>query len=77
MATKMIQIRHVPEEIHATLKARAAKAGISLSEYLISELKRIARIPTPDELAERIRQRTPVDTDLSPADIIREYRDRA
>ncbi len=77
MATKMIQIRHVPDKVHATLKARASKAGTSLSEYLIGELERIARIPTPDELAERIRQRTPVETDFSPADIIREHRDRA
>lgn len=57
MAAKMIQVRHVPQKVHATLKARAAKAGTSLSEYLVGELERIARMPTPDELAERIRQR--------------------
>lgn len=77
MATKMIQIRHVPEKVHATLKERASKAGTSLSEYLIGELERIARMPTPDELAERVRKRTPVETDFSPANIIREHRDRA
>lgn len=31
---KMIQIRNVPEAVHRKLKARAACAGMSLSDYL-------------------------------------------
>jgi predicted nucleic acid-binding protein len=35
--SKLIQIRNVPDELHRTLKARAAKAGMTLSDYLLYE----------------------------------------
>ncbi len=76
MATKMIQIRHVPEKVHATLKARASKAGTSLSEYLIGELERIAGLPTREEMLERLKRLEPVEVDVSPADVLREERER-
>jgi len=53
----LIQIRHVPEEVHRTLKARAAARGRSLSDYLLEEIVRVAGTPTPEELDERIRAR--------------------
>lgn len=56
-----LQIRHVPDEAHRRLRARAAMAGMSLSEYALAELLRSLETPTPAELAERIRRRTPVD----------------
>ena len=34
---KFIQVQDVPEDIHRTLKARAARLGISLSDYLRAE----------------------------------------
>ena len=34
----MIQIRDVPEEVHSTLKARAAREGMSLSDFIKREL---------------------------------------
>ena len=40
--SKMIQIRHVPDELHAKLKARAAAAGMTLTDYLLSELRLLA-----------------------------------
>lgn len=55
--SRMIQIRNVPDGIHRTLKARAALEGLSLSEYLLRELRRLSERPTRAELAERIRQR--------------------
>ena len=39
---KMIQLRHVPDDLHRRLKARAAMAGLPLSDYLIRELRKIA-----------------------------------
>lgn len=57
----MVQIRDVPEEVHRTLKARAAAAGVSLSEYLRSELSRTASRPTPAELDARVRARGTVE----------------
>lgn len=53
----LIQIRDVPEDVHRTLKARAAAQGTSLSDYVLKEVTRVARIPTPEELDERIRSR--------------------
>jgi antitoxin FitA len=33
--TMMIQLRNVPDALHRSLKARAATAGMSLSNYLL------------------------------------------
>ncbi len=52
-----MQIRDVPEDVHSVLKARAAMAGVSLSEYVRAVLARSADRPTPEELAARIRAR--------------------
>lgn len=40
---KMIQLRNVPEDLHRKLKARAALAGITLSDYLVAEDVHLAR----------------------------------
>ena len=56
----MIQIRNVPEELHRSLKERAAREGTTLSELILRELPRLARRPSPEELLERIRNREPV-----------------
>ncbi len=70
----MIQVRNVPEALHRTLKARAAMAGMSLSDYLLVELRRVAERPTREELLERLGQRAPVRLDSSVAEIIAEER---
>jgi plasmid stability protein len=54
MGSKMIQIRHVPEDVHARLKARAAAAGMSLSDYLLRELTFLASRPTWQEIFDEI-----------------------
>jgi len=54
----LIQIRHVPEDVHRTLKARAAAQGTSLSDYVLREVTRVARTPTPEELDDRICSRS-------------------
>jgi len=73
---KMIQIRNVPEKIHRTLKARAAEAGMSLSEFLLAHLENLSHIPTDEEMQRRLRSLSPVDPSVPPAQIIREERDR-
>ena len=73
---KMIQIRHVPNQIHSRLKIRAALANTSLSEYLLNELRHLAERPTRQEMAKRLEQRQPVKTKISPADAVRAERDR-
>jgi antitoxin FitA len=44
----MVQIRNVPEALHRRLKSRAALAGMSLSDYLLSEIRQVAERPTID-----------------------------
>ena len=73
--TRMIQLRNVPDSLHRSLKARAAMAGMSLSEYLISEIKEIADRPTLLELRERLHSRKPVTTRIGTARMVREERD--
>ena len=46
--TVMIQIRNVPDALHRRLKSRAAMAGMSLSDYLLSEIRHVAERPTID-----------------------------
>jgi plasmid stability protein len=54
---KAIQIRDVPDDVHATLRSRAAAAGMSMSEYLRGELIRTARQETIAEVMARARAR--------------------
>lgn len=71
----LIQIRDVRDEVHRTLKARAAREGVSLSEYLRTELERVAASPTPDELLARLRSRSSIRPAERSADALRELRD--
>ncbi|HZY56209.1 MAG TPA: hypothetical protein VFE09_00255 [Rubrobacteraceae bacterium] len=58
---KTIQIRNVPDELHRTLKTRAARLGMTLSDYLLSEIRQVAEKPTLSEMMERLRSREPVE----------------
>ena len=71
---KMIQIRNVPDPVHRTLKSRAAQAGMTLSDYLLAEVREVADLPTVAELTQRIRQRTPTNLKGSAAAVIRRHR---
>jgi len=72
----MVQLRHVPDDLHRTLKARAALEGVSLSDYLLREVERLAERPTLDELKHRIAQRRPVSPRVTPAKAVRAERER-
>ncbi len=73
--SKMIQIRNVPEQVHRRLKALAAMQGMSLSDYLLRYVTRLAETPTLEEITERIKARSPVTLSEAPEDIIRAERD--
>jgi hypothetical protein len=49
--------------------------GMSLSDYLVAEIRRFAERPTISELRERLGRRTRVNSWVSAADAIREERD--
>ncbi len=72
--SKMIQIRDVPEQVHSTLKARAAREGMSLSDFIKRELERAAERPTMQEWLERTQSAKPIRAKRSAAQIIRELR---
>lgn len=72
---KMIQIRNVPDALHRELKARAARAGMSLSDYLLRIVRRAADRATPEEMRARLAERDPVVPDESSAGAVRAERD--
>ena len=72
----MIQIRNVPDALHRQLKSRAALAGMSLSDYLLGELRRVAERPTLDELRLRLEGRPETTLSVEPAQAVRAERDR-
>ncbi|MDQ2712436.1 MAG: hypothetical protein M3Y24_09455 [Acidobacteriota bacterium] len=74
--SKMIQIRGVPDEVHSILKSRAARDGMSLSDYLKRELERTASQPNLREWVERVRQMKPISSGKSSAEIVRGLRDQ-
>jgi plasmid stability protein len=73
--SKMIQVRNVPDALHRGLKARAAMAGMSLSDYLLTEIKEIAEKPTLAELRQRLHTRKPVSAPIDTARLVQEERE--
>jgi hypothetical protein len=74
---KIIQLRHVPDDVRRTLKARAALEGLSLSDYLFREVRRLAERPTLRELQLRLAQRPRVSPRVPPVRAVRAERERA
>ena len=75
LKTRMIQIRHVPEDVHRKLKERAKRAGMSLSDYLLQEVTLLSSQMSWDELFDEIDQEDPAPTGIDWAEAIREGRE--
>jgi len=75
-STAMIQIRNVPEALHRQLRARAAQAGMSLSDYLKSELEHLVEKLPASELRYRLAALEPARVKEAPAAAVRRERDR-
>jgi plasmid stability protein len=73
--SKMVQIRDVPDEIHALLVERAASEGRSISEMLREEVATLARRPSRAEVLKRIRARGRIETPETGAEAIRRLRE--
>ena len=73
--SRMIQLRNVPDALHRTLKVRAAMAGMSLSDYLLAEIREVAERPTLVELQQRMERRPAVDLPVPAASAVRAERD--
>jgi antitoxin FitA len=74
--SKMIQLRHVPDAVHRQIKIRAAAAGMSLSDYLVREVRKLAERPTIEEIRARLAALPPVHLKMSPTKVVRQERDR-
>jgi antitoxin FitA len=70
----MVQIRNVPSDLHRELKARAALEGMSLSDYLLRELRQALDHPTLDEMRKRLSSRQPVRPRPAPTAAVRAER---
>ncbi len=68
--SSMIQIRNVPDELHRDLKARAARTGMTLSDYVLAELRALAVRPTMQEWLARSETWEQVETSESPAEAL-------
>lgn len=75
--SKMVQIRNVSDALHRKLKARAANAGQTLSDYLMAELERLAARPTREDMLARLHSRKRVTLKTPAAVVIREDRESA
>jgi plasmid stability protein len=71
----MIQVRDVPDSVHGTLKARAAREGMSLSDFIKRELERVAERPAMQEWLERTQEVKRISAKKTAAQVIRELRD--
>ena len=73
--SKMVQVRNVPDRMHSILRERAAREGLSLSDYIKGELQRITEKPSMKEWLDFTAQAKPIVTKHTAAEIIRELRD--
>lgn len=73
---KSLMLRNVPEELHRTLKARAAAAQMPLATWLVRELTRVATWDTEVEVARRLATRRAAARPASTVEWVREERER-
>jgi antitoxin FitA len=54
MSNAMGQLRNVPTEIHRRLKDRASMEGMSMSDYVLREVRKALDRPARQEILERL-----------------------
>jgi plasmid stability protein len=75
--SSMIQIRNVPDDLHRELKVRAASTGMTLSDYLLAELRALAVRPTMQEWLAHSESWKAVEVGISPAEALAAERERS
>lgn len=71
----MVQIRNVPSELHRRLKVRAATEGISMSDYVLREIRKSLDRPTRQEILERLQAQPVRKLRRRAADVVRSERE--
>jgi plasmid stability protein len=69
--SRMLQVRNVPDDVHAELRRRARAAGVSLSDYVLRELERVAARPPIEEVLARSASRR---LDIPMSDVVEAIR---
>ena len=75
MSSTMVQIRNVPTELHRKLKARAAIEGLSMSDFVLRELRKVLDRPTRQEILDRLRAQPVRRLRRRAAEVVRAERD--
>ena len=71
----MIQVRNVPDALHAELVRRAEAEGVTLTAYLQAILEREVARPPRAEVLGRLLALEPVRPGVTAAELIREERE--
>jgi plasmid stability protein len=74
MSDTMVQIRNVPRDVHRRLKARAAMEGLTMSDFVLREVRKALERPTREETLERLAAQPVRRLRKAPADAIRAER---
>ena len=74
MSETMVQIRNVPRDVHRRLKARAAMEGLTMSDFVLREVRKALERPTRQEVLDRLAAQPPRRVRKPPADVIRAER---
>jgi hypothetical protein len=69
---KVIQIRDVPDDVHAELTRCAEAAGLSLSKFALRELEQVSRFGRNTKIFAQLRQLPP--TGISDEQIVEDIR---
>ena len=72
--SKTIYVRNVPDDLHRKVEARARRARLSLSAYVLHELEQALAIPPLEVVLARIAKRDRLVPTESPAQMIRAER---
>ncbi len=73
--SKMVQIRSVPDDVHRSLKVRAAHAGMTLSDFLLVEITHVANRPSIEDIVARIQKQPPPSIKIDSARLVRQMRE--
>lgn len=74
--SKMIQIRNVPDEVHREVKVRAARAGMTLSDFLLREVQMLVAAPSVEDVLAEVGARKRPRLSETPAQALRAERSR-
>ena len=72
--SKMLWIRNVPDDLHRRLKARSALAGVSMSDYVLREIRKSLTRPTREEVFARMAELPPIELAPPVAEVLRDQR---